>query len=251
VWFVHRVIRAGYSVMHSSGLLSNSLGRSFYRKLYDSYKRSSDAPLIHVLIRDFRPGTIAIDVGANIGTYSKAFSESISTSGVVLAVEADPNNAEYLRRRFADSASIRVVEAAAADKSGMLRLRQDPYNPAGHALSDTGIAVASISIDELVDQIGMPVSIMKIDVEGAEPLVIRGAKATIERDLPTILLEYSPERMSAFSERPVAVLEYFESLGYEIAIPGRVGRQTLATIEEASLPRGYIDVLIRKKKVTA
>ncbi|WP_051335032.1 FkbM family methyltransferase [Bradyrhizobium sp. Ai1a-2] len=249
MWIVHKVVRAAYGALNTTRVLDTPIGQAAYRYLYEQYKRRDDDLKIRSLCDDIVPGTIAIDVGANIGTYATAFAKSVSNGGIVLAIEADPYNAEILRRRFVNSCNlVRVIEAAASDRAGLLKLSRDEKNPAGHVLSSQGIDVRGVTLDDIVSDINLPVSVIKIDVEGAEPLVIRGSKRTIERDRPTILLEYSPSRIAPFEPDPTSLLSYFRDLAYNCFLEGSAVPRSIQEVNLAAERRQYVDVLLRPTK---
>ena len=244
MWIIHRVLRAGYRIGYQTGVLSTPFGRSAYEFLYERFKSHTESAAINQLCACITPGSLAIDVGANIGVYTEVLRRHVRDGGRVLAIEPDPSNARSLRRRFADTPAVIIVEAAASDVSGTAHLNQDLYNPAGHVLSDRGLAVRSATIDGLVAEIGLPVSVVKIDVEGAEPLVLKGAAQTLAIHRPSILLEYSPERIAAFDADPRALLEDFEAFDYEFRLPPEASPLTIEQVERAAQVRGYVDVLI-------
>jgi FkbM family methyltransferase len=248
MWFVHRLIRSGYALAHQTGVFSTGVGRSAYEYWYEKYKLSSESIAIAELCRDITPGSLAIDVGANIGIYSSAFAKRVSQGGMVIALEPEPDNLRSLRKRFSSLQSpVKIVDAAASDRVGTIKLHRDLYNPAGHVISDHGIEVRSVRLDDLVGQQALPVSVIKIDVEGAEPLVLRGAQLTIDRYRPTILLEYSPSAIAAFHQDPRAILNDMSARNYDFYIPGQSTRLSIAEIENATKLRSYVDVLLRPR----
>jgi FkbM family methyltransferase len=251
MWSVHRAIRGGYALAQQTGIFSTRAGRTAYEYCYEKYKLYGESTAIGELCRGITAGTLAIDVGANIGTYSNAFAACVSQGGMVLAIEPDPENLQSLRGRFASrGAQIRIVDAAASDRAGTIKLNRDLYNPAGHVISDHGIEVRSVTLDALVGEYGLPVSIIKIDVEGAEPLVLRGAQSTIDRFRPTILMEYSPDAIAGFGQDARELLNGLSAKGYDFYIPGRPTRLSATEVDEAAKPRTYVDVLLRSRDMS-
>jgi FkbM family methyltransferase len=171
------------------------------------------------------PGTTAFDVGANVGLYAVALGRAVGPGGLVVAVEPDSTNVRRLRANVALNAldNVRVVEAAAGADDGVVELHvaDDPaYNSvmgieSGHAVVATRV-VKSVRLDRVWEDMGRPaVSFVKIDVEGAELSVIRGARAMISSMHPPLLVEANDDA------RLTLLRSELEPLGYRhAAMPG-------------------------------
>ncbi len=189
--------------------------------------------VLEVLLRRGRGTRVFIDVGANVGLYSLVVRQAMCATGRVLSIEPSATTAATLREHVAWSAQpgVEVFECALSSSSGMAQLaeRKDDWGKASLARAEAGQTrspVETRTLDDLVQETGVEVvDLIKIDVEGHELEVLKGAKDTIERMLPTIVIEYSPQWMS-----DVAIDEmtgYFERLvskGYHAyrILPGRL-----------------------------
>jgi FkbM family methyltransferase len=146
------------------------------------------------------PGSVAVDVGANVGLYAAIMARH---AGRVLAFEPHPECASHLRAL--KLARCEVIEAAVSDQDGHATLRI-PYETGAevHALAtlaesnDLGgeavraVTVATIRLDAALGDClrpGEAISFVKIDVEGHERAVIEGAAATIAQHRPVLLIE--------------------------------------------------------------
>jgi FkbM family methyltransferase len=168
-----------------------------------------------------RPGLTAVDVGANIGIYTVALARAVGSDGQVLAIEPDAMNVRRLRDNLARNsiANVRVVEAAAGDRAGAVELRladDRAYNSVvriegRHA--DVGAArVDSVLLDRAWEDIGRPaVSFVKIDVEGSEATVLRGAQVMITANYPSLLVEANDEASLALLRSVLEPLGYRRS----------------------------------------
>jgi len=151
------------------------------------------------------PGNICLDVGANFGYYSILMAELTGEEGKTIAVEPNPHLARLLRcTAKLQSRNFMVAETALSNKTGMATLNI----PEGHSGSasihktlsrqwgkNRKVKVPLKTMDQLVKEYGLAkVDVIKMDVEGIEPLVFEGMKKTIA-DNPQlkIIMEYTPE----------------------------------------------------------
>ena len=149
-----------------------------------------------------RPGDQCVDVGANIGVHAVRMGRLVGPDGAVIAIEADPDMARRAERNIGlnDLGNVTVINAAASERSGEMRLYRPAPNDTnrgrsslhGHAyLTGPAITVPVLTVDEACG--GAPVTLIKIDVEGHEAAVVRGAAGTITAHAPAVIFEYAPE----------------------------------------------------------
>jgi FkbM family methyltransferase len=135
-----------------------------------------------------RPGSIVLDAGANLGAYTVLFAQWVGPHGRVFAFEPAPECRAGLKRQLAlngVAARVAVRGEAVAGASGVRRflasgLHGDNRLTAAGVPGD-GIVVATTSIDDFCERERVSPDVMKIDVEGAELDVLRGARQTIAR----------------------------------------------------------------------
>lgn len=153
-----------------------------------------------VFVRVVRPHATVVDVGANVGFYSLLASRLVGPAGVVVAVEPDPRNVHFLQRHIAlnHATNVVVIAAAAGDRSGSARFRAGPNRSMGR-LSDGGeVEVELTTLDQIRGTLGgRRVDVMKLDVEGAEGMVLAGATELLRQDRPIILLATHGEQERA------------------------------------------------------
>ncbi len=173
-----------------------------------------------------RPGDHVIDVGANIGYYSLIASRLVGAGGLVIAIEPDAANCAFLRRNLTENSAgnVWVVEAAASDRPGVERLYPATSNLGDHRTYDPGDGrtpgeVIGVRIDDLVGE-GQPVHFMKIDAQGAELRILRGARETIGRNAGhiTIVLEFWPAGLEAAGASAADLLRELRRYPLEAAI---------------------------------
>jgi FkbM family methyltransferase len=200
------------------------------------------------LCRTVEPGTWFIDVGANIGLISIPVLQAVSNSHV-LSFEPSPNSAPYLERTGRDSRMRdrwEVITKAAGDSVGTVRFCiASPRSGAWDGLRDTGLAgerrcveVIKTTVDNEWRRVGCPrVSCMKVDVEGAESYVLKGANEMVHREKPRILLEWSAVNLAPYGVEAGFLLEYADSHGYcVLTFPSLNGIST-----EQDLQLGMLD----------
>jgi len=154
-------------------------------------------------IEQARPGTVAIDVGANVGMFTVPLALAVGPSGRVLTIEPSPENVARLESNLdLNSLENVVVEPiAVGDKDGelVLQLANDPgfHSTAEVAESrsaDEHLRVRADTLDQVWLRAHAPaVSFMKIDTEGSEDAVLRGAEQILRTCQPVLLVEAKGE----------------------------------------------------------
>jgi FkbM family methyltransferase len=136
---------------------------------------------------------ISIDVGAAAGHYTMRM---LLYSSQVIAFEPRPEAAEHLQGLFRDTRIVTIEQVALSNDGGTTTLRRPTDRPLLSTIEATNDLSESTSADTLsVDRKMMDeyrfqhVGFIKIDVEGHEPSVLAGAKQTIGRERPTLLIE--------------------------------------------------------------
>lgn len=160
--------------------------------------------------RYLRPGDLFIDVGANVGTYAVYAAEC---GAEVVAIEPDAGNARRARENLARNGYVAtVIEAAVTAAGGVARLTQG-LDDLNHLVEEPGhgIAVRAVTLDEVI---GDRTAWVKIDVEGAEELVLRGAERCLaEQRIAMLQLEWVvAEHMNVTSRS--ALRELLFAAGY-------------------------------------
>lgn len=138
-----------------------------------------------------------VDVGASTGWFTVAF---LAAGFQVCAVEPNPKALARLRENLAlNGVSCRLIEAAASRFAGRATFHYNPRVPltsGGSVEAPTCGRPAQLQVRtvRLDDEIGDPVALIKIDVEGHERSVLDGAREIIARDRPHLVLEANTER---------------------------------------------------------
>jgi FkbM family methyltransferase len=194
------------------GLFAFNRNDNFIGRSLDLYGEWAEAE-VSVLTRFLRPGATMVDVGANVGTHTVPFARAVGEQGTVLAFEPQRWSFHLLCANVALNAlsNVQCLRQALGDRAGSVAIpRLSPHEsrnfgavatlPAGN-----GEDVACVTLDSLE----LPAcDLIKIDVEGAEPQVLRGASATIARHRPVLFVENNTV------EKARATLTAILDLGY-------------------------------------
>jgi FkbM family methyltransferase len=166
---------------------------------------------------------VALDVGANIGWYSVLLDRLSAPGARVLAFEPDPGSYRLLSTnlRANHATHVTALNLALGEKPGVALLhRYRESNNGRHTLleGNTSGGTVEVPVDTLRnvwqrEQLGArPVALLKIDVEGFECLVLRGAGELLGR-CRCVLLEYSPEGLKLAGLQPQAIIELLLAAG--------------------------------------
>ena len=165
-----------------------------------------------------RPGMTFVDVGANIGYFTLL---AASLGARVVAYEPTLAVFERLRENVALNSfdNITVVNAAVAEKRGTLTLYASTDDPEANNLfgdDDHPVEVATICLDDDLAERGVEkVDLLKVDVEGAEPLVLAGAIRLLRSAAaPAIVMELNPVALRFANSEPADLLNSLQSNGY-------------------------------------
>jgi FkbM family methyltransferase len=173
------------------------------------------------------PGDVAIDAGAHIGFFTIQMAAMVGSEGRVYAFEPFGANANLLEQsvvenQFRDRVVFRRAAVGAASGTATLTFPVETLNSGGAYLLRPGTAplagnqkteVPVVALDTL--ELRRPVRFIKMDVEGAEPLVVRGAQRILKEDRPVILSELHPTQLDRASGVTAdEFLAQMKTLGY-------------------------------------
>ena len=226
--------------------MQSPLGRRLFEHAYLTYKLLLEAGPIGQLQRFVPPGSGAIDVGANIGFFTLRFARWTGSGGQVIAIEPEPENLAVLRRRLAASRQnerVIVIMAIAAEAAGIGHLEINRDHPGDHKIGTSGVPVTAVTLDAVLAQHGSPaISLVKIDVQGAEMRVLKGATGLLERYRPALFIEIDDAALRKQGATAEEVFSFLAARGYR---PYRLRRfDAPQPIVARDFPRhGYVDIL--------
>jgi FkbM family methyltransferase len=209
-----------------------------------------EADLMKLLQATLRPGGVFVDVGANVGFHTVLASRLVGPSGRVVAVEPAPWTLELLRANiWRSGAAATVLPVAASDVSGTVHLTDELGHRSGARLAaDGGVEVDAARLDDLLPD--LVVDVLKVDVEGAEPLVFRGAGGLIERSPRLVAVVEFRDEPHLSGESPAAVVAFYESLGFDLCLLRRNGTldwADAAAVLERSWREPSFNLVLRRR----
>jgi FkbM family methyltransferase len=186
-----------------------------------------ESEIVRFVNHFLKPGSVYLDVGANIGLMSVATLANRPDCTVV-SVEPSPATLPYLRRTH--NANVNrdrwtiIPKAVAAQPGDAVFFDGAPEQGAMGGLRDTGrgggkmaMPVPVTTIDELWTEVGRPVvSVIKMDIEGGERDALTGADACLAAHRPALVLEWSRLNLPAYGVPEDAILHIARRHGYAV-----------------------------------
>jgi len=193
--------------------------------------------------RVLKPGMVAIDVGANVGRHMLTMARLVGDQGHVYAFEPNSENCRALMLTIRENAlsNVELIPVALSDRTGAVAFTQAIGGNGGFlyfiedpVLHPNCSVVPTIPLDKLIDPSRL--DFIKVDVEGAEHLVISGALESIRKHRPVIVTEFSVDMLAGASG--VSGQDYLRrylEMGYRARTLGLSG-----PIEEITDPEAWL-----------
>lgn len=179
-------------------LWQSELKRIHYRRRIRRGTFVSEEPEFSMLSAIVAPADWAVDIGANVGFYTKRLAELVGAGGRVLAFEPIPETFVLLANNLESCgfSNVTLFNAAVSETTSLAGMSIPKYSDTGQRnyyqahLSNAGeseLQILTVSLDAM--QIPQPVRLIKIDAEGHEFLVLKGMRQTLLRDRPILIVE--------------------------------------------------------------
>jgi FkbM family methyltransferase len=209
--------------------LLNNIKRLHYYRTLKSFNVESEPDLF--IVKEFvTEGDLVIDIGANIGVYTRYLSNFVGATGKVMSIEPIPvtysfliNNIEKLKLLNVETYNVAITEK---------KYTSQMYIPAGisgenyfrakfldmkdniNKMNLRAIEVKCVPLDMLVNSVDRSISFIKIDVEGFEMSVLNGAKKALENNKPSLLVEIDGDPSDNGSNAD-CVLKFLQAFNYK------------------------------------
>ena len=183
-----------------------------------------DQPVADILRRNLAAGQVMVDIGANIGYMSLVGLSSVGPEGAVYSYEMDVRSYRALaatHRLYGSRYQWIIRNQAVGEQHGFVSVT--PTKEYGHAFIDRNSQeigqVAMIPLDEgEFAANGGRIDLIKIDVEGYELHVLRGARRVLSERRPIVVCELVESHLQRFGASRQEVVSYMESLGYRLTL---------------------------------
>jgi FkbM family methyltransferase len=149
------------------------------------------------LSRLTKPGDLAFDVGANLGVISARLGQLVGPFGRVVGFEASPRVLPLLHVNLnrSNAFNVMIENVAVADRSGeIVELHFGADHVADSIVHDfggsPGYPVQTLTLDDYACRIGRMPDVIKMDIEGAEHLAVRGASEILAKARPPLVIEF-------------------------------------------------------------
>lgn len=176
-----------------------------------AYLRAAYEPAMQqLLVRFLRPGHVVYDIGAHAGFHSLYSALLVRPGGLVVAFEPNPKSRASLERRVRANPELKIRIMPCALSDGFAVLRMDISRGSQSCISESAQSVVEArTLDSLVEESRVPVpNLIKIDVEGYEEYVLRGALRTLRSFSPVVLCDYNDSGTFDMANRMLRPIGY-------------------------------------------
>ena len=201
----------------------------YFRYFQHDYEKDT----FEFINKEIKDGMTVLDIGAHIGVLAVPLANKVGLEGKVYAFEPTPTTVKVLRKTVSinRTKNISVEPCALADTKGKLVFytsdnKVDNSNSLvnNHRTDrkETSIEVDVTTVDDFVRSHNISkVDFIKIDVEGAEFRLLKGATNTISRDRPKMVLSMHPTSIKNFGDSVEEIWNFLKGYGYRIILEGK------------------------------
>jgi FkbM family methyltransferase len=193
---------------------------------------------LHALV----PGMTVVDGGAHVGLYTVLAARAVGPEGLVVAFEPDRYNLAALRVNAGREANVRIVEKALVDAPGIATFHETASTIGSSLLErpdSHGRSVETTSVDAELAGRDVGTLLVKLNVEGAEPLVLAGMRETLARVRPvSLLVEVNPTLVDAAGTDVDALIESLERDGFDVGFVDLEAQRVVPL--PRPMPKGHV-----------
>lgn len=263
VWFIYCIIKPdkiGNFVLFDGSSFEYPIKSAIGCYLFTGMFEPAEVAFVQ---ENLKLGDIFFDVGANAGIFTVIAAKKIGPNGHVYAFEPGESELKLLKHNIAANnlTNVTVVESAVSNKSGTAQFAVC-YDGAMNSLAKTDHpgqkikawqTIETISLDEFVEKMNInKVNLIKIDVEGAEQLVIEGGAATFaSQEQLMILLEAANLNASSFNYSVWDLLSKLIDMGFNMYYFDSMGSLSKVAGYDAKLGTKIYNFIASKQQMPA
>ncbi len=200
--------------------------------------------------QEIKPGSVVVDIGANIGYYTLIFARLVGEKGKVFAFEPDPTNFELLKTNIEANGYQNVVleQKAVSNTTGKLKLYVSEESAGDHRIYDSGdarqyIEIEAVTLDDYFGKQDISIDCIKMDIQGAEWAALVGMSALLRHAANMkLFMEYWPGGLERFGADPKAVLQFLQERDFVLNHIDE-WKETVSPIA----PAGIFDILVERR----
>ena len=251
------VFRAGNNVLvtESEGFIFGVPAEEWRLVAHLAFRGPLEPGLLRLFRSLIQPGMVVVDVGAHIGTYTLEAARLLAGHGKVYSFEPTPRIFAILRDNiqvngFLEAGLVVLDQAAVTDSEGVATLGVYPEDSGHNTLfaedCPAKVEVRTTALDEALAA-ETQVDLVKIDAEGAEPLILRGMKRIISHNFGIqILMEFAPGHLGRAGFDPGGFIEEIRSLGFSVARVHDVTGERLPVTREELIQAGSANLWLAR-----
>ncbi|MCX6811322.1 MAG: FkbM family methyltransferase [Candidatus Berkelbacteria bacterium] len=206
-----------------------------------------------------------VNIGANIGYYTLIAANKVGPNGKVYAFEPEPKNYQLLIKNIEKNGykNILPIQVAISDKQGTLKLFLDKSNLGNPSLAEQNIGekngfveVKTNSLDNFFEKHSkdFKVDLLLMDTQGAEGLILDGAKKIIRNNKLKIIMEFWPWGLNNVGTDALNLLKRLKKYGFKIGLINETNKcinyllpeKIVGMCKNSQNGRGYVDLLLEK-----
>lgn len=203
-----------------------------------------------------KPGMQILDIGANLGIYSIFGSELVGPKGSVHSFEPVPENLKYLRHnvKLNKGNNVKINPIALGDKKGEAKIYIAEKNVGTHSMGQyksakKAITIKTDTVENYIKKNGLKVGVVKMDIEGYEGHVLRGAGKSLAKAI--VLTEFTKSRLEACGDSSLQVAKTLNSTyKYCYVIDEREHKLKLVTSTRMMSNLENSNLLVSNKKIS-
>jgi FkbM family methyltransferase len=154
-----------------------------------------------------------IDIGANIGD-TVALIRPVTNSRII-CIEGDEKYLKLLKINIAKDKNCTVINSFLGEQDELLNTKQVHENGTGRLVEDESSHIQIRSLDSLIlNEIDGQIGLIKVDTDGFDNKIIRGASAIIDKFHPVLFFEYDPYFLEKAGEKGIDIFDFLLSKGY-------------------------------------